>query len=270
MPKQPPELLSEILLQRGKIVTSTMDPFKNTFLKHLKNMKGNRDYLYNELSNREQRNKILHSIYNHKDILLSDENAIEASEINRGIYSNTFEWYVAELLYREFQFYASAAGLKIAGSPEGGDFDVIGATHSGVIAIECKSGKPRGIDENQIIQFVKRHNFLRADYSILYIDYKGLAGNFPFDYLAKAIHGSTSTKSIYQIKSQHVDTNANFYAAEGANIYVVDNSVNTGNVIKNLRFALDTHYALQSSRNRYRSFNTSVLSSNYNLELEKI
>ncbi|MEZ4741251.1 MAG: hypothetical protein R3B45_02200 [Bdellovibrionota bacterium] len=268
--KTPTLLLKEILAQRGKVVTSVMNPFGETFLKHLKSLKGNRDFLYQELSDRKKRNEILYSIYNNQTIKLSGGLEIEASEANRSVYSSTFEWYVSELLYREFRFYASAAGLKIDRSPDGGDFDVVGATHSGIVAIECKSGKPSGIDESQIIHFVKRHNFLRADYSILYIDFKGLAGNFPFKHLAKAVHGLHTSRAIFQIKSQETDTNANFYAVEGANIYIVDNSINTGNVIKNLRFTLDTHFALENIQNHRRVFDVNRLADFYALEFERV
>lgn len=267
--KTPPEILREILLQRGKIVHSINDPFKNTLLRFIKSKKSNRDLLYNELSDRRRRNELLYAIYNNENINLLDK-IISPEEHNRNLYSSTFEWYVAELLYREFQFFASAYGVKIDGSPDGGDFDVIGATHSGIMTIECKSGKPRGVDEQQIIHFVKRHDFLRADYSILYIDFKGLEGNFPFSYLANAVHGDHTQSQVYKIDSEDSESNANFYAVEGANIYVVDNSKNTGNVIKNLRFAIDTHYAFKNSYNRSRTFNKDLLKSSYGITLDKV
>jgi len=49
-----------------------MDPFSATFLKHYKNLTGNRDFLYKELSDRRTRNEILYAIYNNKPIPLSE------------------------------------------------------------------------------------------------------------------------------------------------------------------------------------------------------
>jgi hypothetical protein len=268
--KSPAEALRSILTQRGKTVQSIQDPFQSTLLRHLRKLKNNRDFLYGELSNRKNRNSILYSIYRNEVVRFSNGLELQPSDAMRNMYSATFEWYVAELLYREFQFVASASGIKIDGSPEGGDFDVIGATHSGLIAIECKSGKPRGIDESQIIQFVKRHNFLRADYSLMYIDYKGLEGKFPFGYLARAVHGSNVTPKVYRVNPEGSESNANFYAVEGANIYVVDNSINTGNVIRNLRFAFDTHHALRKSQHRNYTFDKTVLKEAFDISMEPV
>lgn len=247
---------------------STPDPYAHTLLKYLKRKRSHRDFLYQEFNDRNHRNEMLYHIYRNENIQLSDGTSISAQDNARNIYSATFEWYVAQLIYREFQFFASAFGVKIEGSPEGGDFDVIGATHSGIVAIECKSGKPRGIDEAQIQQFVKRHYFLRADYSILYIDYKGLSENFPFIFLSQAVHGPGITGKVFKIVNKSDDNNANFYAVEGANIYVVDNSKSTGNVIKNLRFAIDTHFALQNADNRSKRFNPDILKNSYGLIIE--
>ncbi len=266
----PTKILRDLLQQRGKHTESWPDPYTATFLRFMKNKRQNRDFLYRELSDRNRRMEILHMIYSEKDIVFSNGARIPAAENLRSLYSSTFEWYVAELLYREFSFFASAFGLKIANSPEGGDFDVIGATHTGLIAIECKSGKPRGIDENQIIQFVRRHHFLRADYSIFYIDYKGLEGNFPFKFFAHAVHGAVEDPKVFKVVVSNGESNANFYLVEGANIYVVDNSKSTGNVIRNLRFAIDTHYALKASQNRFMHFDPDLLKSIYQLDIELV
>jgi hypothetical protein len=268
--KTPVDMLRNILTQRGKTVSAIQDPFQATMLKYLRKIKNNRDFLYCELSDRKKRNEILYSIYRNEVIKFSNGIEIQPTEGSRNVYSATFEWYVAELLYREFHFVASASGIKIDGSPEGGDFDVIGATHAGIIAIECKSGKPRGIDESQIIQFVRRHNFLRADYSLMYIDYKGLEGKFPFSHLAKAVHGSVVSPKVYRVNPQGSESNANFYAVEGANIYIVDNSINTGNVIKNLRFAFDTHQALRKSQHRNYTFDKQVLKEAFDISMEPV
>lgn len=268
--KFPAEILRDILSQRGKVVTTIENPFHSTFLKYIKKRKGNRDFLYNELKDRQNRDKMLFSIYNNEKVIFSDGTTVSEIGNLRNIYSATFEWYVAELLYREFQFSASAFGVKIKGSPEGGDFDVLGATHSGIIAIECKSGKPSGIDEAQIQQFVKRHKFLRADYSILYIDYKGLLGEFPFELLSNAVHPHSYENNVFKIESGSLDSNANFYAVQGSNIYVLDNSKNTGNVIKNLRFLIDTHYALKNVDNNEKLFDIKKLEDSFGLNLKRV
>ncbi|MBL6992164.1 MAG: hypothetical protein ISR65_20435 [Bacteriovoracaceae bacterium] len=263
----PARILSEILYQRGKEVQSLEDPYKSTFLKFLKQKTAHRDLLYNYFTDRKKRDEILSSIYSEDPVLLPDETVVPASEVPRNLYSSTFEWYVSELLYREFKFLASAYGVRIKGSPEGGDFDVVGATHSGIVCVECKSGKPRGVDENQLQQFVKRHNFLRADYSILYIDYKGIEGAFPFHYLTRALQLELGDSAIYKVESKSEKTNANFYVVECANIYIVDTANNTGNVIANLRFALDTHHALKSSWNFLRRFDQKLLEQRFLLKM---
>src|SRR5439155_467339 len=53
-------------------------------------------------------------------------------------FGGTLEWYVAQVLTREFEC-ASAHGLRIAHAAHGGDYDVIACTEGEVVYVETKS-----------------------------------------------------------------------------------------------------------------------------------
>src|SRR5207248_1830800 len=70
-------------------------------------------------------------------------------------FGGTLEWYVAQVLAREFEC-ASAHGLRIAHAAHGGDYDVIACTEGEVVYVETKSAPPRQIVQAEVGAFLDR------------------------------------------------------------------------------------------------------------------
>jgi hypothetical protein len=84
-------------------------------------------------------------------------------------FGGTLEWYVAELLEREFGC-AAAAGLRIPRAPHGGDYDVVACAEGEVIYVETKSAPPRQVTEEQVGAFLDRVDTLHPDLAIFLCD----------------------------------------------------------------------------------------------------
>jgi hypothetical protein len=84
-------------------------------------------------------------------------------------FGSTLEWYVAELLAREFGC-AAAAGLRIPRAPHGGDYDVVASAEGEVVYVETKSAPPRQVTEEQVGAFLDRVDTLHPDLAIFLCD----------------------------------------------------------------------------------------------------
>jgi hypothetical protein len=84
-------------------------------------------------------------------------------------FGGTLEWYVAELLAREFGW-AAAFGLRIRGAPHGGDYDVVACAEGEVLYMETKSAPPRQIAQGEIRAFLDRVDTLRPDVALFLVD----------------------------------------------------------------------------------------------------
>lgn len=84
-------------------------------------------------------------------------------------FGGTLEWYLAELLAREYGC-AAAYGLRIHGAPRGGDYDVVACAEGEVIYIETKSAPPRQIVQAEVAAFLDRVDTLRPDLALFLAD----------------------------------------------------------------------------------------------------
>ena len=84
-------------------------------------------------------------------------------------FGGTLEWYVAEVLAREFGC-AAAAGLRVHGAAHGGDYDVVGCAEGEVIYVETKSAPPRQIVASEVRAFLDRVDTLRPDCALFLAD----------------------------------------------------------------------------------------------------
>jgi len=84
-------------------------------------------------------------------------------------FGGTLEWYVAQVLAREFEC-ASAHGLRIAHAAHGGDYDVIACTEGEVLYVETKSAPPRQIVQAEVGAFLDRIDTLRPDLALFLAD----------------------------------------------------------------------------------------------------
>jgi hypothetical protein len=84
-------------------------------------------------------------------------------------FGGTLEWYVAEVLAREFGC-AVAWGLRIPRVPYGGDYDVIACAEGAVLYVETKSAPPRQVTLEQVGAFLDRVDTLHPDLAIFLCD----------------------------------------------------------------------------------------------------
>jgi len=84
-------------------------------------------------------------------------------------FGDTFEWFLAETLRREFAA-DSLRGVKLAGLPCGGDFDVVSVVSGKLLYLEAKTSPPKHIEQREINAFLERVRILSPDLSILLVD----------------------------------------------------------------------------------------------------
>jgi hypothetical protein len=83
-------------------------------------------------------------------------------------YAATFEWYISELLKREFGAQASAFGVRLKDVDPDDEFDCIALLDGGVAFVECKTGK--GELYGEISKFLRRDTELCASHSFFIFD----------------------------------------------------------------------------------------------------
>lgn len=81
----------------------------------------------------------------------------------------TLEWFMAELLRREFSCPA-LYGLRCKGTRFGGDFDVVSALESRFIYMEVKSSPPKNIEGDEVREFFGRLEDLRPHLAFFFVD----------------------------------------------------------------------------------------------------
>ena len=88
-----------------------------------------------------------------------------------GIYSfgDTFEWFIAQVLVREFCCPA-AWGVRICEASAGGDYDVVASVEEHVLYIETKSSPPKHVEGAEVAAFLDRNEDLRPHFSIFVED----------------------------------------------------------------------------------------------------
>jgi hypothetical protein len=83
-------------------------------------------------------------------------------------YACTFEWYISELLRREFAAQASGFGLRLKDAHPDDEFDCVALLDTGLVFVECKTG--RGEIYPEIKKFLRRDGELSAAYSFFIFD----------------------------------------------------------------------------------------------------
>ena len=84
-------------------------------------------------------------------------------------FGDTFEWFIAELLSREFAI-PSLWGVKLAETQSGGDYDVMGKLGPYFLYIEVKSSPPKHIEQQEISAFFNRVEEIAPDIAIFLED----------------------------------------------------------------------------------------------------
>jgi hypothetical protein len=83
-------------------------------------------------------------------------------------YSHTYEWYVSELLRRNFAARASGFNIRLKDAHPKDEFDCIAILDQGSVFIECKTGADKVYKDVSI--FMRRDAELAAKYSIYLVD----------------------------------------------------------------------------------------------------
>lgn len=81
----------------------------------------------------------------------------------------TLEWYVAEW-FRSWLWVPARHGVAIRGVADGGDLDVVAFVDGIRVMVECKSGSPAQITENDMKLFLQRAADFNPEIAILLID----------------------------------------------------------------------------------------------------
>lgn len=84
-------------------------------------------------------------------------------------FGDTFEWFVAEILRRQFR--ADVLwGVTIPGLSCGGDFDILALLSGKLLYLETKTSPPKHIEKKEMRAFVARVRTLSPDLAILLVD----------------------------------------------------------------------------------------------------
>lgn len=81
----------------------------------------------------------------------------------------TLEWFMAEVLKREF-FCPALFGLRCKGTHYGGDYDVIAALEGRLLYLEVKSSPPKNISAEEVYEFLSRLQDLNPQIALFFVD----------------------------------------------------------------------------------------------------
>ena len=124
---------------------------------------------------------------------------IDGPEKRQSRYAHTFEWYMSELLRREFAARASGFSLRLKDGDPNDEFDCVALFDGGVVFVECKTGK--GDIYPEIAKFIKRDAELDAKYSCFVFDrdYTFGRGEEDLPQLTSAQAKKLSVDAIHQL-----------------------------------------------------------------------
>lgn len=81
----------------------------------------------------------------------------------------TLEWFMAEVLKREFSCPA-LFGLRCKGTRYGGDYDVIASLEGRLLYLEVKSSPPKNIEGDEVHEFLSRLKDLNPQIALFFVD----------------------------------------------------------------------------------------------------
>lgn len=84
-------------------------------------------------------------------------------------FGDTFEWFVAEALTRQFAA-DTLWGVTVPGLPCGGDFDILALLSGKLLYLETKTSPPKHIEQKEMTAFLSRVRTLSPDFAIVLVD----------------------------------------------------------------------------------------------------
>jgi len=129
--------------------------------------------------------------------------------------------------------------------PQRGDFDCIANFQTSLFYFEIKSGNILNISCQELQHFLKRHDFLCPEASVLFLDYNKINDEFIRQFLGLSITKSRRIEKIMKVS----ESGQKLFMIEPG-VIVVD-VANNGSVLHNIQFAM-------KFLDRYKTFNRSV------------
>lgn len=142
-------------------------------------------------------------------------------------YTKTVELLLSYLSITTLGAMSSGFGIKIDDSPRGSDFDCIASFRDMLLYFEVKSGI--NIEKKHIEMFIKRHCFLNAELSVMFVDFSKIDEDIIRKSVGLKIYESYKINHIRKLS--HED--GVFYTLQ-SNLILVDLH-KSGNIDRNLR-----------------------------------
>ncbi|HAM51225.1 MAG TPA: hypothetical protein DCP92_11250 [Nitrospiraceae bacterium] len=101
--------------------------------------------------------------------LVAEKSGIFRLKKPRKSFGETLEWFLAQILRREFGA-GVAWGVKFRRPRVGGDYDLIAKMDSSILYMEVKSSPPKQIYQNEIAAFLDRVEDLAPDLALFFMD----------------------------------------------------------------------------------------------------
>jgi hypothetical protein len=101
--------------------------------------------------------------------LVDEENGKYRLPKHMKSFGATLEWFMAELINREFQTEA-LWGLRFRGRPVGGDYDLIARLDCSLLYMEIKSSPPRQVYLSEVVAFLDRVEDLSPALAVFFMD----------------------------------------------------------------------------------------------------
>lgn len=197
-------------------------------------------------SEKSFRANIRSQVYGEKiDASLFNGISFRASVKNQQRFSKTVELLLAYQCVQNLSAFSASFGIKIKEAPEGGDFDCLANFQTSLFHFEIKSGNIKNISNQELQHFLRRHDFLCPEASVLFLDYNKINDDFICQFLGLEISGLRRVEKILKISDQGQKL---FMIEPG--VIVVD-VANNGNILQNIQFAM-------KFLDRYKTFNRSV------------
>jgi hypothetical protein len=157
-----------------------------------------------------------------------------ASPQNQEKYSKTVELLLAYLCVQELSAFSASFGVHVDGAPEGGDYDCIANFQNSLYHFEVKSGAVNNISDEQLQNFLYRHDFLCPEASVLFLDYGKINDNVIRHFLGLKLHANR-TAVVSRILKCSIGGQRAFMMYPG--ILAVD-IANNNDTLTNIRFAM--------------------------------
>lgn len=120
-------------------------------------------------SSQETGRKYLHSLMEMSLVEPGERRSYRLRPIPTASLGPTLEWFIAEILRKEFSCPA-LYGLRCKGTRYGGDYDVVASMEGRLVYIEVKSSPPKNIEGDEVHEFLSRLKDLIPHLALFFVD----------------------------------------------------------------------------------------------------